>query len=188
MTNYYYYYYYYFTSTGLLIIRVKHIWVDLELSSMYVSMTPIHERKMITFLFFFSKFDFYIWSNDWYSFFFFFGKSMIGMSRIVFGSLGLIFSFPCRLLLGRGSWCNSGRPMLCFRPFSCDWRFSHFRVSNGCSEWRRYFGIQYEGIRYSSSIGSLRGSVFWSQRLFLRNFCQISVNLIKVGLKKISVI
>ena len=63
MTNYYYYYYYYyyyFTSTGLLIIRVKHIWVDLELSSMYVSMTPIHERKMITFLFFFSKFDFYI--------------------------------------------------------------------------------------------------------------------------------
>ena len=53
------YYYYYFTSTGLLIIRVKHIWVDLELSSMYVSMTPIHERKMITF-FFFSKFDFYI--------------------------------------------------------------------------------------------------------------------------------
>ena len=53
-------------------------------------------------------------------FFFFFGKSMIGMSRIVFGSLGLIFSFPCRLLLGRGSWCNSGRPMLCFRPFSCD--------------------------------------------------------------------
>ena len=61
MTNYYYYYYYYyFTSTGLLIIRVKHIWVDLELSTMYVSMTPIHERKMITFLFFFSKFDFYI--------------------------------------------------------------------------------------------------------------------------------
>ena len=72
MTN--YYYYYYFTSTGLLIIRVKHIWVDLELSSMYVSMTPIHERKMITFFFFFPSLTFIFDRMIGIVFFFFLGN------------------------------------------------------------------------------------------------------------------